>query len=199
MSEKNATAFGMFPDRTSIENVVKTLRREGFQSSEVSVLFRENRGTWDPTNPSPKAAQDRTTATTFRASHGALRWLSGIGAIALPGQGSFVAVGPLRASLEGNAFGGTEGTLAGTLIQAGVPEDHARRYEGLLMRSSFLLSVRYSDEHQMTKVSRILEETFAEDVVSTDVSHAYAFKSVRSVIGLSASAGVAAARNQYSR
>src|SRR6186713_228954 len=100
MSEKNATAFGMFPDRTSIENAVQTLRREGFQNSEVSVLFRENRGTWEPANSHPKAAQDKPTSTTVRGSHGALRWLSGIGAIELQGQGTFVVVGPLRASLE---------------------------------------------------------------------------------------------------
>ena len=129
MSEKNAIAFGIFPDRVSIENVVKSLRKEGFQSSDVSILFRENRGTWEQSRPkSPKAAAAaKATATTVGSAHGALRWLSGIGAVAVPGEGTFVAVGTLRAALEGHAFGGVHSALAGSLIGMGVPEHQAKR------------------------------------------------------------------------
>jgi len=200
MSEKSATAFGIFPDRMSIENVVKTLRKEGFQSGDVSILFRENRGTWEQENKKkPKASPSaKATSTTVGSSHGALRWLSGIGAIAVAGQGTFVAVGPLRSALEGNASAETHG-LAGSLIGMGVPEYQARRYEGRLTNRWLLLSVRYSDTQQMAKASRILEDTFAEDVLSTDESDAYAFSSARSIVGVPDAVGASIGRNQYSR
>jgi hypothetical protein len=201
MSEKNTMAFGIFPDRMSIETVVTTLKREGFQSGDVSILFRENRGTWEQTNAktSKGFATSKATSTTVGSSHGALRWLSGIGAIAIPGQGTFVAVGPVRASLEGTAFGGVHGALAGSLIGMGVPEYQAKRYEMRLSGSWFLLSVRYSDPQQMTKAKRILEETFAEDVLSTDESHSEIFNSNRSMPGIPAVASAGMRQSFSSR
>jgi len=201
MSDKNTMAFGIFPDRMSIETVVTTLKREGFQSGDVSILFRENRGTWEQAQKktSKASAASKATSTTVGSSHGALRWLSGIGAIAIPGQGTYVAVGPLRASLEGTAFGGVHGALAGSLIGMGVPEYQAKRYETRLSGSWFLLSVRYADSQQMIKAKRILEETFAEDVLSTDQAHADIFNSNRSMPGIPAIAGARLGQSYVSR
>jgi len=201
MSDKGTMAFGIFPDRMSIETVVTTLKREGFQSGDVSVLFRENRGTWEQANQktSKPSKISKATSTTVGSSHGALRWLSGIGAIAIPGQGTYVAVGPVRSSLEGTAFGGVHGALAGSLIGMGVPEYQAKRYEMRLSGSWFLLSVRYSDSQQMIKAKRILEETFAEDVLSTDESHADIFNSNRSMPGMPAVAGTRLGHSYISR
>jgi hypothetical protein len=201
MSEKGTMAFGIFPDRMSIETVVTTLKREGFQSGDISVLFRENRGTWEQAQKksSKVTSTSKATSTTVGSSHGALRWLSGIGAIAIPGQGTYVAVGPVRSSLEGTAFGGVHGALAGSLIGMGVPEYQAKRYEMRLSGSWFLLSVRYADSQQMIKAKRILEETFAEDVLSTDESHADIFNSNRSMPGIPAVAGVRLGQSYVSR
>ena len=195
MSDLNAAAFGIFPDRLSIETVVTTLKREGFRNSDVSVLFRENRGTWVQTHHKNSKASvtvkakltavesPKATSTTGKSSHGALRWLAGLSAIAIPGEGMFVAVGPIRAALEGTAFGGLHGALAGSLIGMGVPVHLARRYEGRLSRSWFLLSVHNTDSQQMRKAKQILAETLAEDVLSTDESDADDFNSIRSLTG----------------
>lgn len=185
MTEMNAAAFGIFPDRMSIESVVTTLRREGFRNTDVSVLFRENRGIWEKTHQenSKTSATAKATSATVGSSHGALRWLAGIGAIAIPGQGTFVAVGPIRAALEGTAFGGLHGALAGSLIGMGVPENRARRYEDRLSSSWFLLSVHNTDSQQTRKAKQILAETLAEDVLSTDESDAGDFNSNRSLSG----------------
>jgi len=170
MSEKSPAAFGIFPDRMSIETVVTSLKREGFRNSDVSVLFRENRGTYEQKRPwnSIASAAARATSTTVGACHGALRWLAGLRSVAIPGRGTFVAVGPVRAALEGNAFGGIHGGLSGSLIEMGVPESQAKRYEGGLENRWFLLSVRLSDSQLITKVKRILAEALAEDVIFTD-------------------------------
>jgi hypothetical protein len=65
----------------------------------------------------------------------------GIGALALPGLGPFVAAGPLMASIVGLGVGGVVGGITGTLIGAGIPEYEAKRYEeGRLTRGSILVS-----------------------------------------------------------
>jgi hypothetical protein len=211
MSEMNAAAFGIFPDRLSIETVVTTLKREGFRNSDVSVLFRENRGTWVQTQhknskatvtvkpKSAKVGSPKATSTTVGSSHGALRWLAGLSAIAVPGEGMFVAVGPIRAALEGTAFGGLHGALAGSLIGMGVPENRARRYEGRLSSSWFLLSVHNTDSQQMRKAKQILTETLAEDVLTTDESDADDFDSNRSLADEPVIAGAGMSQGHTSR
>jgi hypothetical protein len=194
MFEKNPAIFGIFPDRMSIETVVTSLKREGFRNSDVSVLFQENRGTWEQTRPmnSIAAAAAKATSTTVGACHGALRWLAGLSPIAIPGRGTFVAVGPIRAAIEGNAFGGTHGALRGSLIGMGVPEYQARRYEGWLENRWFLLSVQFADSQLLTKAKRILAETLAEDVLFTDDPNGYLFNSnpgVASVAGSGMNSG----------
>ena len=169
MSEKTAAAFGIFPDRMGIETVVSSLKREGFSNSDVSVLFRESRGTWGQTRPmnSVAAAAARATSLTLGSCYGALRWLVGLSPVTIPGKGVFVAVGPIRAAIEGNAANGIHGPLAGSLIGMGVPEYQAKRYEGWLENRWFLLAVQFSDPQRMIKLKRILAATLAEDVLFT--------------------------------
>jgi hypothetical protein len=123
------------------------------------------------------SAAAKATSTTVGACHGALRWLAGLSPIAVPGRGTFVAAGPVRGALEGNAFGGMHGALAGSLVEMGVPVYQARRYEGWLENRWFLLAVQLSDAQLTTKVRRILADTLAEDVVFTDDPNGYLFNS----------------------
>jgi len=169
MSEKTAAAFGIFPDRMGIETVVSTLKREGFSNSDVSVIFRENRGAWGQPRPlnTVAAAAARATSLTMGSCYGALRWLAGLSPVTIPGKGTFVAVGPVRAAIETNNTGGFHGPLAGSLIRMGVPEYKAKRYEDWLENRWFLLSVQFTDPQRMIKLKRILSATLAEDVVFT--------------------------------
>jgi hypothetical protein len=169
MSEKTAAAFGIFPDRMGIETVVSSLKREGFSNSDISVLFRESRGTWGQTRPmsSVAAAAARATSLSVGSCYGALRWLVGLSPVTIPGKGIFVAVGPVRAALESNTSNGTHGPLAGSLIGMGVPEYHAKRYESWLENRWFLLSVQFTDAQRMIKLKRILAATLAEDILFT--------------------------------
>jgi|SRR5882724_6645216 len=174
MTPEPAAAFAIFPDRVSIENVVTSLRREGFRNSDVSVLFRENRGTWEQTHK--KDFKTSITAwaistTTMESSHGALRWLPGIGVIEIPGQGSFVAVGPVRSAIKGTEFGGIHGALVVSLMAMGVPEWQAKRYERRLSNYWFLLTVQSTDSQMTIKARRILEDALAYEVASTCEVH----------------------------
>ena len=98
---------------------------------------------------------------------GALGWLAGIGALAIPGLGPFIVAGPIMAALAGMGVGGTVGGITGALIGMGIPEYVAKRYEGRVKEGGILLSV-HSDNLDWTKRAKeILERTGAQDIASS--------------------------------
>ena len=98
---------------------------------------------------------------------GAMGWLLGVGALAIPGLGPFIAAGPIMAALAGAGVGGTVGGIAGALVGMGIPEYEAKRYEGRVKDGGILLSV-HSDNSDWTKRAKmIMEATGAQDISST--------------------------------
>jgi hypothetical protein len=98
---------------------------------------------------------------------GALGWLAGIGTLAIPGVGPFIAAGPIMAALAGAGVGGAVGGLAGALVGMGIPEYEAKRYEGIVNKGGILLSVHSDNSEWTSKAKRILEATGADDISST--------------------------------
>jgi len=98
--------------------------------------------------------------------------LAGIGALAIPGAGPFIAAGPIMGMLGGIGVGGTIGGVAGALIGLGIPEYEAKRYEGRIRRGSILLSVHCDDPDWAKRARNILHQTGAEDVSSTGEARA---------------------------
>ena len=90
----------------------------------------------------------------------------GIGTLAIPGVGPFVAAGPIVSALAGSGIGGSVGWLAGALIGMGIPEYEANRYEGRITKGGILLSVHADDKHWKNMGKEILERTGAEDIGS---------------------------------
>jgi hypothetical protein len=101
---------------------------------------------------------------------GALGWLAGIGALAIPGVGPFIAAGPILASLSGAAVGAATGGLAGALVGYGIPEIEAKRYEGKVKGGNILLSVHTDERKQVDRVKEIFEYHRAEDIAYTGES-----------------------------
>jgi hypothetical protein len=93
MAGKNTAVFGIYPERTSVERAVDALRQEGFRSTDISVLFPENQGTKDFAHEKNTKAPEGTAtgATSGAVIGGTLGWLAGIGALAIPGLGPFIA------------------------------------------------------------------------------------------------------------
>ena len=60
----------------------------------------------------------------------------GIGALAIPGVGPFIAAGPIMAALAGAGVGAAVGGLTGALVGMGIPEYEAKRYEGKSKRAT---------------------------------------------------------------
>lgn len=92
-----------------MDKAVEALKAAGFSNNDVSALFPENQGTKDFAHEkNTKAPECATTgAGTGALLGGGLGWLVGIGALAIPGLGPFIAVAPPR--LQPN---GSKGSLA---------------------------------------------------------------------------------------
>ena len=102
--------------------------------------------------------------------------LAGIGALAIPGLGPFIAAGPIMGALAGLGVGGAVGGLVGALVGMGIPEYEAKRYEGRVKDGGILLSVHCATSDEINRAKRILEQSGAEDISSSGEksSEAYA-------------------------
>src|SRR5437660_6854116 len=169
MAGKNTAVFGIYPTYSAVESGVDSLKTNGFRNTASSVLFPQNVGTKDfATEKHTKAPEGASAgAGTGAVVGGTLGWLTGIGALAIPGLGPFIAAGPIMAALAGAGVGGAVGGITGALIGMGIPEYEAKRYQGRVTKGGILLSV-HSDNSDWTKRAKaILERTGAEDIAST--------------------------------
>jgi hypothetical protein len=168
MAGKNTAAFGIYSDRRSVESGVDALRDAGFRNTDISVLFPENEGTKDfAVEKGTKVPEGAAVgATSGAVIGGALGWLAGIGALAIPGLGPFIAAGPIMGLLGGIGAGGVVGGVAGALIGLGMPEYEAKRYEGRIKSGGILLSVHCDSSDWVKRAKSILEHTGAEDISS---------------------------------
>ena len=168
MAGKNTAVFGIYTTRRSVENAVDALKIEGFRNTDISVLLPENEGTKDFAHEKQTKAPEGAAAGagTGAVIGGTLGWLTGIGALAIPGLGPFIAAGPIMAALAGAGVGGAVGGLTGALVGLGIPEYEAKRYEGRIKNGGILLSVHCDDSDWVKKAKKILERTGANDIAS---------------------------------
>jgi hypothetical protein len=169
MSGKNTAVYGIYPSYTSVERGVDGLKAAEFSNRDISVLFPQSAGSKDFAHEKgTKAPEGATTgAGTGAVVGGTMGWLLGIGALAIPGLGPFIAAGPIMAALAGVGVGGAIGGIAGALIGMGIPEYEAKRYEGRVKDGGVLLSVHSDSSEWTKKAKQILEATGAEDISST--------------------------------
>src|SRR5215467_4985609 len=174
MAGKNTAVFGIYQTYNSVEGAVDALKSAGFRNTDISVLFPENVGTKDFAHEKGTKAPEgaATGAGTGAVIGGVLGWLAGIGAIAIPGIGPFIAAGPIMGALAGVGVGGAVGGLTGSLVGIGIPEYEAKRYEGRLKKGGILVSVHCDNSEWTRRAKDILERTGAEDVSSTGESSA---------------------------
>ena len=135
--------FGIASTYVQAETIVEALKAEGFANTDISVLFPDQQGTRDFAHEKNTKAPEGAVAGAGSGGvvGGVLGWLAGIGSLAIPGVGPFVAAGPLMAALGGAAIGSTVGGLVGALVGMGIPEYEAKRYEGKLRDGNILISV----------------------------------------------------------
>ena len=146
--------------------IVQRLKVAGFGDNDISVLLPDKSGTRDFAHThATKAPEGATTgAGAGGVLGGTLGLLAGIGALAIPGVGPFIAAGPIMAALSGAAVGAAVGGLTGALVGMGIPEYEAKRYEGKIMGGNVLLSVHTENSDEVRTAKTIMEDAGAEDI-----------------------------------
>lgn len=158
--------FCIAKDYSQAELIVTALRNSGFTNDDISVLLPDKRGTKDFAHQQgTKAPEGATTgAGAGGVLGGVVGWLVGIGSLAIPGLGPFIAAGPILAALSGAAVGATVGGVTGALIGMGIPEYEAKRYEGKLKSGNVLISVHIENNDEQKRAKDILTQAGAEDI-----------------------------------
>jgi uncharacterized membrane protein len=158
--------------QSQAELIVERLQSSGFPASEISVLLPDTGGKHDIGHVKATKAPEGATAgaATGGVAGGVLGLLAGIGALAIPGVGPFIAAGPIMAALSGAAIGATTGGLAGGLIGMGIPEIEAKRYEGKLRTGNYLIAVHARDSKDEDRAKEIFKNAGAEDICTSSMS-----------------------------
>jgi hypothetical protein len=161
--------FGIVKTENQAINIANQLQSAGFSPNDISVLFPDRTGTRDFAHEQHTKAPEGAAAGAGSGAvlGGALGWMAGIGALAIPGLGPFIAAGPIMAALAGAGAGAAAGGLAGALIGMGIPELEAKQYEGKIKNGNILLSVHAEDRKEVTRAKEILKNGGAEDISYT--------------------------------
>ena len=161
--------FGIAKTEDQAIRIANDLRSAGFSDNDISVLFPDKQGTRDFAHEQHTKAPEGAVSgvVTGGVIGGALGWLVGIGSLAIPGLGPFIAAGPILAALSGVAAGGTVGGIAGALIGMGIPEYEAKRYEGKIREGNILISVHAENSDEVSRAKDAFKNAGAEDVAYT--------------------------------
>ena len=163
---RNISVYGIAKNQSQLENALALLRGMGFRATDISVLQPQTFGTKDiglkNSTKSPEGAAAGGVAGAVTG--GLIGWLVGIGALAIPGVGPFIAAGPLMAALAGMGAGVALGGASGALVGLGMPEYEAQRYEGRVLSGGILLSVHCDDSEWAKRAKTILKDASFDDV-----------------------------------
>ena len=97
MSKKSV--FCITTSRNQADQIVDRLKIANFSNNDISVLFPDKGTTHDFAHEKNTKAPEGAVAGagTGGVIGGALGWIAGIGALAIPGVGPFIAAGPIVA------------------------------------------------------------------------------------------------------
>ena len=167
MAGQDAAAFGIFANVANAEAAIDRLTIAGFSNQALSVLLSDKDearvvATENTTDP------ERVTAGAGVGGvvGGALGLLAGIGALALPGVGPFIAAGPILAGLAGWGVGHAVGGFVGALVGMGIPEFEAKLYDGRVKDGGVLMAVHCESSEGISRARDVLKAEGAEDIAT---------------------------------
>jgi len=165
----NKSVFCIATSHDQAIRIVDELKAANFSNNDISVLFPDKDTTKDFAHEKNTKAPEGAVAGagTGGVLGGALGWIVGIGALAIPGVGPFIAAGPIMAALSGAAIGAAAGGIAGGLIGLGIPELEAKRYEGKVKQGNILLSVHTENSDEIVRAKDIFTRAGAQDICTT--------------------------------
>lgn len=161
-----ASVYCITKTLTQADVIIAALKNAGFSNNDISALLPDKRGTKD------FAHEHNTKAPEGAAAGGvaglgvgaAVGWLAGIGTLAIPAVGPFIAAGPIMAALSGAAIGTAAGGIIGALVGMGIPEFEAKRYDAKIREGNILISVHTEDSKQRDVAKDIFKKNGAQDI-----------------------------------
>src|SRR3954462_3464387 len=155
----NKAVVGIVKTHGEADRAVEALDSSGFSKSDISVLFPDKQGTRDfAVEKNTKAPEGAAAGAGVGGTiGGTVGLLAGIGALAIPGLGPFIAAGPLMAALSGAAAGATLGGVPGALVGLGIPEIEAKRYEGKIKGGNLLIAVHAENSDEVKRAEQIFK------------------------------------------
>jgi hypothetical protein len=168
MANKKTAVFGIYRSINQAERAVDYITASGFSYDDISVLLPDSQSSEQFAHEKHTKAPEGTATgvSAGGAIGGTLGLLAGVGALAIPGLGPFLAAGPIMAALAGLGVGGAVGGLIGALVGMGIPEYEAKRYEGRVKQGGILLSVHCETSEEISNAKKLLKTTEAEDISS---------------------------------
>jgi hypothetical protein len=160
------SVFAIAASRQQADQMVVRLKGAGFFHNGLSALFPDNDSTRD-------LARERTLAKQRKegfASVARTAWLAArrhgfasVGALRIGGVGPVVAAGPIIAALNDASVAG----MVGVLINLGIPEVQAKRYESKIKEGNILIVVHPEDSDETARANEILLKTGGLDICWT--------------------------------
>jgi hypothetical protein len=169
IKNKKLAVIGLFDDRVTLSTAIDALTASGFRNEDISAVMPDKAATQEVAHEKHTKAPEGAMAGAAAGgiAGGTLGLLVGLGALAIPGLGPFIAAGPIMAALAGAGAGGAVGTLTGSLIGMGIPEYEAKSYESWLNKGGMLLAVHCDDGDWAKKAKDILDRNGAHDIAKT--------------------------------
>lgn len=163
-TSERSTVVGVFRERDDAREAIEALKDDRFAADKISILSPDKRTTDNMAEETGTHAGSgaATGAVTGGVLGGLGGWLVGIGALAIPGVGPFIAAGAFATALGGAALGAGVGAIAGALVGIGVPKEEAEYYEGEVKSGRTLVTVRADGRYN--DAQRILREHRAYDI-----------------------------------
>lgn len=183
------SAFCIAPTQSVASQIVTSLKAAGFDDGDISVLLPDRSSTKDFAHEMNTKAPEGATVGVGAGGvlGGTLGLLAGIGLLAIPGLGPFIAAGPIMAALSGMAVGAAVGGVTGALIGMGIPEIEAKRYEDKIKNGNILISAQSEDSAEIARAKEIFKSAGATDITSSSAKSA---PSVAETVRTPRSAGV---------
>jgi len=154
------------------DEILNQLKLAGFASDDISVLVPSGTRPLTPEGHTKAPEGTTTGGVAGGIIGGALGWLAGVGALAIPGLGPFIAAGPIMAALSGAAVGATVGGVTGALVGMGIPEYEAKLYEDQIKAGKILISVHTENADERSRAREIFERAGADHVSDTSTARA---------------------------
>ena len=162
------TIIGAFETREMAASAADELIAAGFRPEQISVLGRHG----EITNVTPEnETMNRTvTGAGIGAAIGGFgSLLLGAAALAIPGVGPLVAIGPLSGALSAAIGGGFVGGIIGFLTGEGVPEHEASRYAERIHAGAYLVAV-HPDSGEESRAKTLLAIAGAEAPIRDEIA-----------------------------